>query len=125
MDKPGKILVVDDDPLVLEALLQTFMDDYEVVSASSGEQALEVVSSEADIETIVLDIKMARMDGLKTASMLKKISPDIPIIFHTGYPGDYSEDEIESGHQPFDYIGKNERPIRLTRAVKTPSVSIV
>ncbi len=64
MEKPGKILVVDDDTLVLEALLQAFMDDYEVVSASSGKQALEVVSTETDIEAIILDIKMARMDGL-------------------------------------------------------------
>ncbi|UCE25144.1 MAG: sigma-54-dependent Fis family transcriptional regulator [Candidatus Zixiibacteriota bacterium] len=118
MDKPGKILVVDDDPLVLEALHQTFMDDYEVLLASSGADAIDTVASDQTIETVVLDIKMARMDGLKTASKLKELSPDIPIIFHTGYPGDYSEDEIEKGHQPFDYVGKNERPARLIRAVK-------
>ncbi len=110
--------MVDDDPLVLEALHQAFMDDYEVVSASSGFEAVEIVSSDPAIETIVLDIKMAKMDGLKTASKLKQLNPEIPIIFHTGYPGDYSEDEIEKGHAPFDYVGKNERPARLTRAVK-------
>ncbi len=118
MDKPGKILIVDDDPLVLEALQQTFMDDYEVVSASSGTEAIDIVKNDGAIETIILDIKMARMDGLKAASRLQEINPDIPIIFHTGYPGDYSEEDIEKGHQPFDYVGKNERPARLTRAVK-------
>ncbi|UCG61123.1 MAG: sigma-54-dependent Fis family transcriptional regulator [Candidatus Zixiibacteriota bacterium] len=118
MEKLGKILVVDDDPLVLEALHQAFMDEYEVVSASSGFQAIDIVSSDPAVETIVLDIKMAKMDGLKTASKLKQLNPEIPIIFHTGYPGDYSEDEIEKGHAPFDYVGKNERPARLTRAVK-------
>ncbi len=118
MDKPGRILVVDDDPLVLEALGQTFSDEYQVVTASSGGEAIDIISSDQDIETVVLDIKMARMDGLQTASRLKEINPELPIIFHTGYPGDYSEDEIEKGHHPFDYVGKNERPARLKRAVK-------
>ncbi|UCD64102.1 MAG: sigma-54-dependent Fis family transcriptional regulator [Candidatus Zixiibacteriota bacterium] len=118
MDRRSKILVVDDDPLVLEALNQTFMDDYEVMAVASGNEAIAIISSDHTIETIVLDIKMAQLDGLKTASRLKEINPDIPIIFHTGYPGDYSEDEIEKGHQPFDYVGKNERPARLRRAVR-------
>ena len=111
-------MLVDDDPLVLEALQHTFDDDYDVVSASSGAEALEICARDTRIETVVLDIKMARMDGLKTASKLKDINAGIPIIFHTGYPGDYSEDDIEQGHQPFDYVGKNERPARLRRAVK-------
>jgi two-component system nitrogen regulation response regulator NtrX len=118
MEKSGKILLVDDDPLVLEALQHTFEDDYDVVAVSSGAEALEIFASDAGVETVVLDIKMARLDGLKTASKLKEINAGIPIIFHTGYPGDYSEDDIEQGHQPFDYVGKNERPARLRRAVK-------
>ncbi len=118
MNKLGKILIVDDDALVLEALNETFIDDYEVVSVSNGFEALEKVKIEKDFDTVILDIKMAKMDGLKTASLLKEFNPQIPIIFHTGYPGDYSEEEIEKGYQPFDYVGKNERPARLTRAVK-------
>ncbi|UCC45156.1 MAG: sigma-54-dependent Fis family transcriptional regulator, partial [Candidatus Zixiibacteriota bacterium] len=118
MDKPGRILVVDDDPLVLEALHQTFVDDYEIQSAASGSKAIDIVNADDGIEAIVLDIKMAKLDGLKTASRLKEMRPDVPIIFHTGYPGDYSEEEIEKGHQPFDYVGKNERPIRLVRSVR-------
>ena len=118
MEKIGKILIVDDDPLVLEALQESFIDDYEVLAASSGEEAIELFEQNSDIETIILDIKMAKMDGLKTATHLKDINNQIPIIFHTGYPGDYSEKEIEEGYQPFDYVGKNERPARLSRAVK-------
>ncbi|MEW6413214.1 MAG: sigma-54 dependent transcriptional regulator [Candidatus Zixiibacteriota bacterium] len=118
MDKPGRILVVDDDPLVLEALDQTFSDEYQVVTASSANEAIQIITSDGAIETVVLDIKMAKMDGLQAASKIKEIDPELPIIFHTGYPGDYSEDDIEKGHRPFDYVGKNERPFRLKRAVK-------
>ena len=64
MERSGKILVVDDDPLVLEALFQTFMDDYQVVSAPSGEEAIRAVTEQGDIETIVLDMsEFRRLDG--------------------------------------------------------------
>jgi len=118
MEPLGRILIVDDDPLVLEALTQTFMDDYEVVSALSGEEAIKAVTSNNELDTVILDIKMAKMDGLETARQIKNLNHDLPIIFHTGYPGDYSESQIEQEYQPFDYVGKNERPQRLVRAVK-------
>ncbi len=114
----GRLLIVDDDPLVLDALHETFVDEYDILAASSGPEALDRIRSNDDIDAIVLDIKMAKMDGLETASRIKEINPEIPIIFHTGFPGAYSEQEIEKGYQPFDYVGKNERPARLQRAVK-------
>ncbi len=118
MDKFGSILIVDDDPLVLEALEQTFMDDYQVYAVSSGKEALEMVGNSHQIDAVVLDIRMAKMDGLETAQHIRTINPDLPIIFHTGYPGEYSESKIEREHHPFDYVGKNEYPGRLVRAVK-------
>ncbi len=118
MERLGTILIVDDDPLVLEALTQAFMDDYEVVQASSGEEALRVLESNGNLDTVVLDIRMAKMNGLQTARLIKEINSELPIIFHTAYPGEYSESSIEKEHQPFDYVGKNERPERLVRAVK-------
>ncbi len=118
MKKLGAILIVDDDELVLEALRQTFLDDYEITLAISGEEALEMVSSDKELDTVILDIKMAKMDGLETAAAIREINHDIPVIFHTGYPGDYSEAEIDRKHRPFDYVGKNERPERLMRSVR-------
>lgn len=118
MSPQGKILIVDDDPLVLEALYQVFLDDYEVITASSGAAALDQVRQHADIDTVVLDIRMAKMDGLETASAIRATAPSIPLIFNTGYPGEYSQSEIDRQHKPFDYIGKNESPARLQRAVR-------
>jgi len=118
MERFGTVLIVDDDALVLEALKQTFMDDYRVVAASTGEEAIAVVKSDHDLDTVVLDIRMAKMNGLQTARLIRQINSELPIIFHTGYPGEYSESRIEKDHRPFDYVGKNERPERLVRAVK-------
>lgn len=114
----GRILIVDDDDLVLRSLKQVFMDDFEVSLASSGQEALDLVKNNTGIEAVVLDIKMAPMDGLETANRIRQTNPDIPIIFYTGYPGDFSENQIEKDYQPFDYVIKSERPIRLIRTVK-------
>ena len=118
MSKQGKLLIIDDDPLVLEALHQSFLDEYDIVLASSGENGLSTLVTCHDLNAIILDIRMAKMDGLQTASKIRELYPDIPLIFHTGYPGEYSESNIEKQYKPFDYVGKNERPARLFRAVR-------
>ncbi|HOP06623.1 MAG TPA: sigma-54 dependent transcriptional regulator [candidate division Zixibacteria bacterium] len=118
VDKKGRILIVDDDPLNLAALVEVFVDDYEVVTATSGMEAIDKVKTVTDIDTIILDIRMAELDGLKTARLIREIDSDIPLIFHTAYPGDYSEEEVEQDHKPYDYVGKNERPSRLIRSVR-------
>jgi len=114
----GTVLLVDDDPLVLEALREIFDDIYRTECASSGEEALRIVSENKDIDAIVLDIRMADIDGLQVAARIKEMGIETPIIFHTGYPGEYSEAQLDDSYRPFDYVGKNERPLRLERAVK-------
>lgn len=118
MHSDEKILIVDDDARVLDTLLMMFKDDYTVVLARSGAHALELLSSNESFDAIVLDIKMAQMDGLQTATRIKEITPDLPLIFHTAFPGEYSEEDIEQQFEPFDYVGKDERPARLQRAVR-------
>jgi len=117
MASQGTILVVDDDSLVLEVLVETFCDEYRVIAASSGPEALQALEKHLEINAVVLDIRMQGMDGLQTAVKIRDIRQDIPIVFHTGFPGDYSESEVQEQYQPFDYVGKHERPIRLERAV--------
>jgi two-component system nitrogen regulation response regulator NtrX len=119
MSKFGNILLIDDDPAVLEALRQTFIDDYEVMTAQSGEEGIASIQREGQrLDAVVLDIRMAKMDGLETATRIQAINPEIPIIFHTGYPGEYSQTEIDSKHQPYDYVSKSEHPARLLRSVR-------
>ena len=114
----AKILVVDDDPLVLDALHQTFLDTYDVILAASGVDALDQITHHADLAAIILDIRMAKMDGFETARRIRELPMDAPIIFHTGYPGEYSSKQIEA-EKPYDYVGKNEDPSRLQHAVRT------
>lgn len=114
----GTILIVDDDPLVLEALQQEFMDEYKVLTATSGEEALDLIRNQPQLDAVVLDIRMARMDGFETASAIRQEIPDLPVIFNTAYAGEFSEADIERRHRPFEVLGKDESPYRLRRTVR-------
>ena len=113
-----KILLVDDDPRVLEMLDQLFKNEYSTLLASSGKESIELIQKNEDVAAVVMDIKMSEMDGVEAARVIRQIAPGVPVIFHTGYPGDFDEDEIDERERPFDYIQKGEPVSKLTRSVR-------
>lgn len=117
-DDSLKILLVDDDAAVLSMLKELFRKEYSVLLASSGEQALQYLTGDGDIAVVVMDIKMPGMDGIAAARQIRAINPDISVVFHTGYPGEYDEEEIDEKEKPFDYIEKGEPIVKLMRAVR-------
>ena len=88
-----KILVVDDDPKLLD-LIQTTLkhDNYDVIAASNGEDGLRYLS-ELKPHLVVLDIMMPSMDGWEICNRVRKIST-IPIIMLTSLG---SQDDIVRG----------------------------
>ncbi len=119
MDTPrNKILLVDDDRSVLQMLDELFKDEYETILASSGPEAIQMAKENMDIACILMDIKMPEMNGIEANREIKKFLPDVPVIFHTGYPGDYLEEEIDQSEKPFDFVLKGDSISRLTRAVR-------
>lgn len=85
-----KILLIDDDRLVLNTLRKLFSKEgYSVATAPSGKEALEIIKK-TDFDLVIADIKMAGIDGVETATAIKKYfnernKPEIPIVFITGY----------------------------------------
>lgn len=79
---PERILVVDDDPALVE-LIETSLRqaNYEVISASSGEKGLRLLS-ETRPHLVILDIMMPRMDGWEFCTHIRKVSA-VPIIMLT------------------------------------------
>ena len=118
-----KILLVDDDPRVLDTLHEIFQEEYETLTATNGGDSIKIISQNRDITAVVMDIKMSGMDGIVAAREIRKLEPELPIIFHTGYPGDYDEDEIDEKERPFDYVQKGEPISRLTRSVRNAADS--
>ena len=83
------ILCVDDEPGVV-SLLRDFLDNvYEVVTAESGDQALQAVR-QAKPDLILLDIMMPGMDGFAVCARLQEddSTAQIPVIFVTALEGE-------------------------------------
>ncbi len=68
-----KILIVDDELGTRESLRTIFQKDYEVHTASSGEEALETMR-EGDLDLVLLDILMPRMDGIEVLQRTKEVN---------------------------------------------------
>ena len=115
--RKANVLVVDDKPSNLLALSALLEAEYNVVTAGSGPEALEVLGGREDIDIVLLDVQMPGMDGYQTAVRIREIDAlrDLPIIFVTAV---YVEDpHIRRGYEVggMDYFTKPFDPEILKR----------
>ena len=84
------ILVVDDDPPVVEIARETLeLAGYSTLAAATGEQALSLFRENGSrIDLVIMDLGMPGMGGLKALQNLKKIDPDIRVLVVSGYSAD-------------------------------------
>ena len=115
-----KILLVDDreDNLFsIETILEK--DNYTIVKAGSGREALKVLLHQQDFSLILMDVQMPELNGLETANIIYERDKlkDIPIIFITAFS--YDEDYIFKGYKTggVDYIYKPIKPELLRMKV--------
>ncbi len=103
------ILVVDDEASMRRNIVDLLsMKEYNLVEASSGEEALEIINSEK-IDVVVLDINLPKMSGLDVLKITKSMNDDVPCIMLTAYGN--SEKAIEAMKTgAFDYL---EKPFEL------------
>ena len=92
-DKKKTILVVDDHPINIDVLCSILGDEYNIMVANNGAQAMELATQQPDL--ILLDIMMPDMDGYEVCRRLKSAPAisGIPVIFVTGK--DDPDDEIK------------------------------
>jgi two-component system response regulator MprA len=83
MAEQARILVVDDEPAVQNALFRALtLEHYDVANASDGQQALELLGS-SPYEAIILDIAMPRMNGLEVCKRLRDGGDSTPVLMLT------------------------------------------
>ena len=83
MTEQARILVVDDEPAVQNALFRALtLEHYDVTNAGDGLQALEQLGA-APYEAIILDIAMPRMDGLEVCKRLREGGDSTPVLILT------------------------------------------
>lgn len=107
-----KILVVEDNAINRRLLCQILMEQYDILEAENGQEALEVLKQYGeDISLILLDIVMPVMDGYTFLSVMKgnpEYAP-IPVIVTTQKDGE--SDEVSAlSHGAADFVTKPYRP---------------
>jgi diguanylate cyclase (GGDEF)-like protein len=114
-----RLLVVDDQPVNIQALYQAFAADHQVFMATSGEQALALCASKQP-DLVLLDVVMPGMDGYEVCRRLKadEATRDIPVIFVTAHSDEAAETRgLDAG--AVDFISKPINPTIVRARVRT------
>ena len=86
-----KILIVDDEPNVLEGLQRVLRKDFTIVAAIGGEAGLKAVAEQGPFAVIVSDMRMPGMSGLELHNRLVEAGAPIPTILMTAFPNNIDE----------------------------------
>ncbi len=112
-----EILIVDDEPANLQKLKRTFLTDYVVHEAKTGDEAL-LILKERPVVAIVTDQRMPGMSGVNLLRQAREVRPDTIRIILTGYTDvEYLMDAINQG-QVHRYITKPWEPVALKEALR-------
>lgn len=118
-----KILVIDDDRLVLKSLKRLLENEgYIICCAENGQQAIDLID-QTELDLIISDIRMPGANGIETAhdirGMFKKKNKEIiPIIFITGYSDENSYNEAQKIGAS-DFIYKPFDKDKFLQSIKT------
>jgi two-component system, sensor histidine kinase and response regulator len=121
---PPRVLIVDDDPALLEALseaLQLRMGEVDVTTSESALAALETLAA-SEVDAVVADIRMPKMDGLQLLARIRELRPNTPTLLITGHgEHELAVQALRGG--AYDYV---QKPIdrdyfvgSLRRAIQT------
>jgi PAS domain S-box-containing protein len=108
---PLRILLVDDDPLVLKSLRDALeFDQHDVVTAEGGQAGLDEFAGALDggkrFDIVITDLGMPYVDGRKVAAGVRQLDAQVPIIMLTGW-----------GHR---LIATDDRPEHVDRVLSKP-----
>jgi CheY-like chemotaxis protein len=110
-----KALVVDDQPDVLETMVELLRTmGYEVLPANNAAEALETLDRHGHISVLLSDVVMAGMDGVTLAREVRKRCPAAKVILVSGFPRDNLKDQ----HGDLASFGFLMKPFRMAELAK-------
>ena len=115
-----KILVVDDEPDLEHLMRQRLRRDlrkgrFDLVFASNGVEALTVLKTDPDIDMVLSDINMPKMDGLTLLEHLPEVDPNVRAVIVSAY-GDMTNIRTAMNRGAFDFVTKpiDFKDLRIT-----------
>lgn len=121
MTEKPRILVVDDEQIIRNALRDWFSEDgYPIHIAADAQEALDILRQTA-CDIILLDIRMPGMDGLELQTHIVRLHPQAIIIIMTAYASvDTAVRALKAG--AYDYVQKPIEPETLQRMIEKIAV---
>lgn len=120
------VVIIDDDATIREGLAFALADQYQITACATAQEGVNAVDE--DVCAVVLDVKMHGNDGFWACSEIRRIAPDIPVIFYSAYQCLKNPYEIINEHRPFGYICKSDDAQQLmttlAMAVKLQSMAV-
>jgi CheY-like chemotaxis protein len=103
----NKLLIVDDEKIILAAWEEELKHaGYDVKTALKGKKAVELVRHEKP-DFVITDLVMPEMNGVEVCKIIKKMYPDIEVVFISGHPA-----ELEKNLMAFIKVGGREEFLR-------------
>jgi DNA-binding NtrC family response regulator len=102
-----KIIITDDEEHILDVTKMILEEyGYEIITSNSPLNTLDIIKSDKDIDLLLTDIIMPEMNGYELAKLTKQISPNIKIIFMSGFTNNLlfentMEEEIKFIQKPY------------------------
>ncbi len=113
------VLFVEDEPSVRE-MAETMLHrmGYRVFSAGDGEAAMEIFKQHvAEIDVVLCDLSMPKINGIETMTAIRNIRPDIPVILASGHIESHAMDAAQE-HPPEAFLHKPYRRTDLKAALE-------
>jgi DNA-binding NarL/FixJ family response regulator len=114
--KKARILLADDHKIVAEGLRSMLESEFELVGIVEDGRALIKAAQKIQPDIIVADISMPLLNGIEAVHQIKKINPDIKVVFLTMHPDvTYASRAFEVGAS--GYVLKHSAPSELVMAI--------
>ena len=98
----GTILLVEDEDMVRAVAERALVrQGYTVLTASDGEQGLEVLAGDVAIDLLISDVVMPNMDGPAMVAQARRAFPDLPVLFMSGYAEEQLRKSIDIANVAF------------------------
>ena len=114
----GRVLVVDDEESIREIARRVLTrSGFEVVTASNGDEAVEIFSKDSDFDVVLLDLTMPGMSSAECMRRLREMKPDVRIVVASGYAdGETVTEVMRAGADRF--VQKPFHPLKLVAELK-------
>ncbi|MBU1997957.1 MAG: response regulator [Candidatus Omnitrophota bacterium] len=90
----SKILIVDDEPVIIDILTKLLLlNNFEVLSSVTGEDVIDILNRGEKIDLVILDMKMPKIRGTDILKKMREFDMGVPVLILTGSIDKYKHEE--------------------------------